>query len=80
MEAGCAIITSDIDSCREVIGNAGVTVPAASVQQLKDALNQLMGNEAEIRRLQELALNRVREFDWATVAQKYSAEFRRFQD
>ncbi len=80
MEAGCAIITSDIDSCREVIGDAGVTTPAASVQYLKDALIQLMDNEAEISRLRELALNRVREFDWPTVAQKYTAEFTRILD
>lgn len=80
MEAGCAIITSDIDSCREVIGDAGMTTPAASARHLKDALNQLMGNEAEIHHLQELALNRVREFEWPTVAQKYTAEFTRVLD
>ncbi len=80
MQAGCAIITSDIDSCREVIGDAGVTTPAANARQLMDALQHLMGNEAEIRRLQELALKRVREFDWPTVGQKYAAEFTRILD
>lgn len=80
MEAGCAVIASDIDSCREVIGDAGMTTPAASVRHLKDTLTQLMGNEAEIRHLRELALNRVREFDWPTVAQKYSNEFTRIVD
>jgi len=74
MEAGCAILASDIDSCREVIGDAGILTPAASTRHLKEALNQLMHNEAEIQRLRELALDRVREFDWSTVAQKYSAE------
>lgn len=80
MEAGCAIIASDIDSCREVIGDAAVTTPAANARQLKDALSHLMSNEAEIRHLQELALNRVREFDWPAVAQKYSNEFNRIVD
>ena len=80
MEAGCAIITSDIDSCREVIGDAGVTTPAASVPHLKHALEHLIGNDAEIRRLRELALNRVSEFDWSTVGQKYADEFTRILD
>jgi len=80
MEAGCAIIASDIDSCREVIGDAGVTTTAASAQHLKDALNRLMEDEVEIRRLKELALNRAREFDWPSVAQKYSNEFDRIVD
>jgi glycosyltransferase involved in cell wall biosynthesis len=80
MEAGCAIIASDIDGAREVIGDAGVTTPVASTRGLKDALKNLMSNEAEIRRFSELSLNRVREFDWHTVAQKYAAEFTRILD
>jgi glycosyltransferase involved in cell wall biosynthesis len=63
-----------------VIGDAGVTTPVASARGLKDALNNLMGNEAEIHRLHELALNRIREFDWPTVAQNYAAEFTRILD
>ena len=80
MEAGCAIITSDIDSCKEVIGDAGMTTPAASASHLKDALTHLMRNEAEIQKFRELALNRVREFDWPAVADKYAAEFARVRD
>jgi len=80
MEAGCAVMASDIDSCREVIGEAGVTTPAASVRHLRHALKHLMGNEAEIQRLRELALKRVSEFDWPHVARKYEREFRRVVD
>jgi len=57
-----------------------VITPAASARQLKNALQHLMGNDAEIRRLRELALNRVSEFDWSTVGQKYADEFTRIMD
>jgi glycosyltransferase involved in cell wall biosynthesis len=80
MEAGCAILASDIDSCREVIGDAGVTTPAASVRHLREALKHLMHNQAEIQRLGERALERAREFDWPTVAQRYVAEFSRIRE
>ena len=77
MEAGCAIIASDIDSCREVINGAGLTTPAGNARKLKTALQGLMHNEAEICRLRTLALNRVREFAWPSVSEKYAAEFSR---
>lgn len=80
MEAGCAIISSDIDGAREVIGDAGVIAPVASVEGLKDTLTHLMSNEAEIHRLSELSLHRVREFDWPNVAHKYADEFARILD
>ena len=75
MQAGCAVITTDTEGCSEVIGGAGITTTPHDSGQIRDALLRLVHNENEIAKYSQLALERVRQFDWQSVARQYHTTF-----
>ena len=75
MQAGCAVITTNIEGCSEVIGDAGIATTPHDSAQIRDALLRLVHDENEIARYSRLALERVRQFDWQSVARQYHATF-----
>lgn len=76
MDAGLAIVTTDVKGCPEVVGEAGVLVPPRSPQALATAVRELMATPEQITRLGQGARNRLATmFDWETVAAQYLAVY-----
>lgn len=72
MAAGMAIIATDIPSCREVLGDAALFVPAANAPALAAAIDRMSGDAALRMRLQRAARARVEEkFSWPIVSRRY---------
>src|SRR5690606_28943927 len=46
MDAGCAVITTDAEGCAEVVGDAGVVVPAGNARAMAEELAVLIADEA----------------------------------
>jgi alpha-1,3-rhamnosyl/mannosyltransferase len=64
MASGCPVIASDIPPLREVLGGAGVLVPAGSSDALRAALSLLAKEPARLAELREQGLTRARDFSW----------------
>ncbi|MEN6309510.1 MAG: glycosyltransferase family 4 protein [Anaerohalosphaeraceae bacterium] len=71
MAAGLAVITSDAGGCPEVVGEAGITVPAGNVAALRSAVLSLLGDANKRKTLSAAAIRRVDEFTWPGVAKRY---------
>jgi glycosyltransferase involved in cell wall biosynthesis len=74
MVAGQAIVTSSAGGCGEVVGEAGILVEPGNVTQVGQALQRLLSDEGECRRLGREARRRVEEeFSWSSVAARYKS-------
>jgi glycosyltransferase involved in cell wall biosynthesis len=72
MAAGLAIVATDIPSCREVLDDAAILVPAADPAALAAALDDLAADPERRRHLQGAARRRlVENFDWVSIARQY---------
>jgi glycosyltransferase involved in cell wall biosynthesis len=72
MTAGCAIVTTSGTGCAEAVGNAAVLVPTADVEATRQALVQLMEDEALCAALGRNARARVDEqYAWDIVVRQY---------
>jgi glycosyltransferase involved in cell wall biosynthesis len=71
MNAGCAIITSTAGGCPEVVGDAGLLVEPKDVDMLRQTLLELIGSADKRTELGQKALERVHQFSWNSVTQKY---------
>ena len=71
MSAGMAIITSTAGGCPEVVGDAGILVQPKSVGEIKDSLKKLIDSQQLREQLSAAALERVEQFTWESVTQKY---------
>jgi glycosyltransferase involved in cell wall biosynthesis len=69
---GCAIITTDIASCREVVGDSALFVRTESPEDIREALEKLL-NDPKLRYgLGSKAIERLKQFSWAHIASEYS--------
>jgi glycosyltransferase involved in cell wall biosynthesis len=75
MAAGCAVITSTAPGCAEVVGDAAIKVQAGSAEPLRSALFSLMNNQQEVSRLQKLGRERVNNFAWPVVTERFVKVF-----
>ncbi len=66
MQCGCPVITSDVSSLPEVVGEAGITITPTDVDALVQAIKTLLSGDREQQRQQ--ALQRAREFSWERMA------------
>ena len=71
MAAGCAIITTDIQGCNEVVGDAAVKVAPGSVEQLREALAKLTGDAASISHYDRLGRERFERFSSERIAAQF---------
>lgn len=72
MSAGCAMITTNMSGTVETVGEAGILVDPHNVISVKDAITTLLTDEAQLRKLQLFALQRLNLFyDWNAVLSKY---------
>lgn len=71
MAAGCAVVASDLESFRDVLGEAGRLVPVGDRTALASTVSELLEDSVEARRLGELAKSRASRFDWGEVVERY---------
>ena len=62
MAAGCAVVTTTAPGCQEVVGDAGICVPAGDVDGLRGQLQRLMAYPDLIRDLSERGRKRIVQF------------------
>ncbi len=73
LDAGCAIITTLDKGCSEVVGPAAFRVEPHSAPQIRAALEHLMSNEAELKRLSTMAKERIADLSWTKIASQTEA-------
>ncbi len=72
MSAGCAVITTNIPTCSEVIGEAGLTVNPGDVQGIREALKTLINDEIEMNKYSTMGIERVTtHFHWKDITKQY---------
>ena len=65
MSCGVPVIASDGGVLPEVVGDAGIIVPARDHEALAEAINRIIDNKAELKRMGEAGIKRVEEkFTW----------------
>ena len=77
MVSGAAIVATDLDACREVLGNAAVFVPPGDPTAIRAKLVALINNRRARDRLADRARRRVLDqFTWDRLGQQYLKLFR----
>ena len=72
MSAGCAVISTAIETCSEVVGDAAITVQPRDVDGLGRAIASLVSNPERVREMSKKGRERVaRYFHWNNIALKY---------
>lgn len=74
--SGCALVLGDIQSLREIWGDAAVFVPPDNRSALVSAIECLIGNEAVRRDMATRARNRARRFTAEAMADGYADLYR----
>lgn len=70
MACGVPVITSNTTSLPEVVGNAGITVPPMAVDQVAEALSNVLASPETARAMREQGLVRARSFSWDKAARE----------
>ena len=68
MVCGAPVVTSNVSSIPEVVGDAGIQVSPLKRDEIAEALHLLMTNRGENARRRTLSLNRAKEFTWERTA------------
>ena len=72
MASGCAIITTNVTGCPEVVGDAALLVRPKSSEDIRNALVKLINNDELRNELGVRGQQRVEEnFTWRKIAEKY---------
>lgn len=77
MDAGCAVITTDAEGCAEVVGDAGIVVPAGNARAMAERLALLLEDDALCARHAAQARERSLRFHWQRMSEVYASVFRR---
>jgi glycosyltransferase involved in cell wall biosynthesis len=79
MACGVPVVASDGGALPEVVGNAGVVVPARNERALAGAIDALYADKEMMTAFATEGKNRVhREFNWTRAVEKMVAVFRSF--
>jgi glycosyltransferase involved in cell wall biosynthesis len=73
MACGCPVVTSNISSLPEVVGQAGMLIDPYNVQELAEALRRVLEDATLAYRLREKGLERAGLFSWQRCAQQTQA-------
>lgn len=76
MTLGCPVITSDLSSLPEVVGDAAYLVDPLDVQGITDAMSALLTIEPLRHDLRQRGLQRARQFNWENTARQTLAVYR----
>lgn len=77
MACGCPVVTSNTSSLPEVVGEAGIMVDPYDVQQLADAIQKVLEDQALAQNMRQWGLERASLFSWQRCAQETVAVYRR---
>ena len=69
MACGVPVITSQISSLPEIVGDAGVLIPVSDAGALYDAMDRLLQNKSLRDELIKAGLTRAKTFSWERTAQ-----------
>lgn len=75
MACGCPVITANDNACAEVADSAALTVDPRSVDEIREAMQRFIDDEALRPRLKEAGLHRASYFSWAKSASCYQHVF-----
>jgi glycosyltransferase involved in cell wall biosynthesis len=64
MAAGTPVITSNVSSLPEVVGDAAILIDPYEPDDIADAMSRVLTNEPLRQELRDKGLNRVKEFSW----------------
>jgi glycosyltransferase involved in cell wall biosynthesis len=77
MAAGCAVVTADLPSVREVLAHGGgIWVPPGDPRALADGIRKLVNDPEHARQLGERVRERARAFTWEARAARLAAIMR----
>jgi glycosyltransferase involved in cell wall biosynthesis len=76
MQCGVPVVTSDVTSLPEVVGNAGIMINPKDEDQLCDTMNKLYNNEALRAKYAASGIVRASEFSWHKCANDYIKIFK----
>lgn len=79
MACGTPVISSDGGALPEVVGDAGIIVPARDHEALTAAIDDLIADRASLKRYARMGISRVRtEFTWEKAVAQMIELYRRF--
>lgn len=70
MQCGCPVITSNVSSLPEVVGDAAVAIAPDDLDAAAAAMSKIYSDESFRSRLAADGMERAREFSWAKTAEK----------
>lgn len=70
MACAVPVLAADNSSLPEVIGKAGLLVKTDNIEQIADAMSQILRNSEQQERLARQGLKQAQEFSWQTSAKK----------
>jgi len=75
MACGTPVVASSVPALAEVLGDAARLVDPASIAELKQAMEEITGDESAIDKYRKAGIARARKFSWATTVQKTYAVY-----
>lgn len=79
MACGTPVIASDGGALPEVVGDAGITVPARDVSALAEAVNMMLSNKKKLKQMREKGISRVENmFSWEKTVSRIVEVYSRF--
>lgn len=79
MSVGKPFISSDVPGLREIVGGYGILFPHEDEKALAEIILRLSNNQDFYQQVSEKCLERARQFDISTMAEKYNQIYKQFQ-
>jgi glycosyltransferase involved in cell wall biosynthesis len=73
MACGAPVVTSDLPSFREQVGDAGVLVGVGNLEALCDGIFKVLSEPARQKEMAQRSVERSRQFSWIVSARKMVA-------
>jgi len=70
MKCGCPVVASDSTCIPEIVGDAGILVPAREIDQMADAMRRVYTDPPLKKSLIERGKKRAEQFSWSVAAKK----------
>jgi glycosyltransferase involved in cell wall biosynthesis len=82
MAAGLPIIPTDASGCRDIVekGKYGLMIDPCDRSALAGAMERLLVDPSERRRLSELSVAHAEQYDWNITVQRYLTAYERLLD
>jgi len=78
MACGCPVVTTNVSSLPEVVGDAGIMVSPYDVEMLATAIYNVLTDDSLRKTLSIKGLNRAKKFSWKKTAEKTLEIYRKF--